>query len=211
MSIELNGHWDKGYALDLHTTSSTPIREVKTIKTTIDGKETELQVYGEITGWDNHYTEIGEHMNRLKYWGEHNRVAAIAELATTFLRGKLVEWNLNRIIPVPPSKLDRPFQPVIEISRAIGNLVNIPVDQNSLRKIRTTPQMIGINDIQERRRHLQGAFDIQENLLRGQNVLLIDDLYRSGETLNSITDILKLKGKATRVYVLTITKTRSNR
>lgn len=209
--IQLHGHWTEGYALDLHTVSSTPIRELKTVKVIVDGQETEMQVYGEITGWDNVYTEIGELMNRLKYRGEQYRVNSIAEIAANFLRNRVQLWNLRKIIPVPPSRLDRPFQPVQEIARAIGHLINIPVDNQSLRKVRATPQMIGIHDVQERRNHLQNAFAITQNTLNGQNVLLIDDLYRSGETLNAITDVLMNTGRASNVYVLTITKTRSNR
>ncbi|MDL1958237.1 MAG: hypothetical protein LWX01_00875 [Deltaproteobacteria bacterium] len=45
----------------------------------------------------------------------------------------------------------------------------------------------------------------------GRNVLLIDDLYRSGATLNAVTVALKDKGKAKEVYVLTLTMTRRKR
>ena len=42
-------------------------------------------------------------------------------------------------------------------------------------------------------------------------ILLVDDLYRSGTTLRVATDLLKTTGKAEKVSVLTMTKTRSNR
>ena len=44
----------------------------------------------------------------------------------------------------------------------------------------------------------------------GKNVLLFDDLFRSGATMNAITDVLLNQGQVTSVSVLTITKTRSN-
>jgi len=40
---------------------------------------------------------------------------------------------------------------------------------------------------------------------------LFDDLYRSGATLNAITQALKDKGKAKEVYALTLTMTRRRR
>ena len=47
--------------------------------------------------------------------------------------------------------------------------------------------------------------------MRGKKVLLFDDLYRSGSTLNEITNTLYEEGGVSDVYVLTITKTRSNK
>ncbi|WP_245427749.1 phosphoribosyltransferase family protein [Roseiarcus fermentans] len=45
---------------------------------------------------------------------------------------------------------------------------------------------------------------------RGRKILLFDDLFRSGTTMNAITDVLLDAGKAEVVRALTITKTRSN-
>ena len=49
------------------------------------------------------------------------------------------------------------------------------------------------------------------NSLYGKNILLFDDLYRSGETLKAVCNIVANQGGANNVYVLTITKTRSKR
>jgi predicted amidophosphoribosyltransferase len=42
----------------------------------------------------------------------------------------------------------------------------------------------------------------------GKNLLLFDDLYRSGATVSAITELLKSQGKAKAVYLLTLTETR---
>lgn len=44
----------------------------------------------------------------------------------------------------------------------------------------------------------------------GKGILLFDDLFRSGTTMNAITDVLMQQGKASVVRALTITRTRSN-
>lgn len=57
---------------------------------------------------------------------------------------------------------------------------------------------------------LKGLYAVERNHTAGKNVLLFDDLFRSGSTLNAITDVLLQQGQAASVRVLTITRTRSN-
>jgi competence protein ComFC len=193
---KLNGRWNDGYALDVHTLSARPL---------------EKDDNGNVTKWDKTYTPIGEQMNKLKYWGEIERVKIIGETAADAIKSYLTKWQIDLIIPIPPSKLDRPFQPVIEIAKVFAKSVNLPIDYNGLKKTKATPQMIGITDIDERRNLLQGVFDVQQNAFSGKDILLLDDLFRSGETLNAATNVLMKKGNARGVYVLTITKTRVHR
>jgi phosphoribosylpyrophosphate synthetase len=57
---------------------------------------------------------------------------------------------------------------------------------------------------------LKEILDVTVNLsLKGKNVLLFDDLYRSGATFNAITRVLYEKGMVNKVYILALTKTRS--
>ena len=193
---KLNGQWNDGYALDVHTLTAKPL---------------EKDENGNVTKWDKTYTPSGEQMNKLKYWGEIERVKIIGETAASAIKSYLTNWQIDLIIPIPPSKMDRPFQPVIEIAKVFAKSVNLPIDYNGLKKTRATPQMIGITDIDERRNLLQGVFDVQQNAFSGKDILLLDDLFRSGETLNAATNVLMKKGNARGVYVLTITKTRVHR
>ena len=206
---KLSGHWTDGYALDLHTISSTPIRELKTVKILVDGIETERE-HEEITGWDTKYTEIGQHLYKLKYWRDLSRFLTIADEAAAFLNSK-TEWEIDLIIPIPPSDMAREFQFVEELAKEIGAIRNLTVDSTTLTKLKSTPELKSIEDPDKRREILKDAFGIVSNSLNGKNVLLFDDLYRSGETLNAVCDIIKNKGNAKNVYVVTITKTRSNR
>ena len=48
---------------------------------------------------------------------------------------------------------------------------------------------------------------MNNDLIKGKNILLIDDLFRSGATLTASTDIL-LKNGAKSVCVLAMTKTK---
>jgi predicted amidophosphoribosyltransferase len=195
MTIQINvqwlsGNWRYGWALDLHTVSSTPLPE---------------------GGFETQRTEVGELLYQLKYCLDRSKVEPIAEAAAAFLRSRMVLPYLAAIIPVPPSDTNRPFQPVQELAVRIGQKINLPVRLDYLVKVKLTEALKGIEDSASRKQQLQGAFKVQDLSLAGKYVLVFDDLFRSGETLKAITEVLYAQGKVARVYVLTITKTRTRR
>jgi len=195
MEIKINeqkliGNWRMGWALDLHTISS---------KLLSNGT------------FDTQRTEIGELLYQLKYNFDKSKIEPIASIAASFLKTRLVFPYLKAIIPVPPSKLDRPFQPVQELAIKIGEKVNLPVPLDYLVKVKKTKFLKDIENTESRKTQLKGAFKVRDNRFAGKYILLFDDLFRSGETLNEITNVLVKEGKVSRVFVLTITKTRTKR
>jgi predicted amidophosphoribosyltransferase len=85
------------------------------------------------------------------------------------------------------------------------------VNLNILQKIKSTAELKTITDEAQRQAILKDAFNVQYAAVQNKDVLLIDDLYRSGETLKATAKVLLDSGKARNVYVLTITKTRAKR
>jgi len=75
-------------------------------------------------------------------------------------------------------------------------------------KLKQTPELKNIYELKKRLEILVDAYRVVKQQVEGRNLLLFDDLYRSGATLNAITLALKNEGKAEKVYVLTLTKTR---
>ncbi|WP_268576594.1 ComF family protein, partial [Escherichia coli] len=73
-----------------------------------------------------------------------------------------------------------------------------------------TTQLKNVTDSEERKKQVEGLYQVDATQTRGRRILLFDDLYRSGTTMNSITELLLDAGQATTVNAVTITKTRSN-
>ena len=107
--------------------------------------------------------------------------------------------------------MKRAYQPVYELANFIGKKSNLAVDNATLKKAELSRPLKTIDDPEERREILKDVFNVEENAFEGRNVLLFDDIYRSGETLNAIASIIKDKGNAKSVSVLTVTKTRTKR
>lgn len=98
---------------------------------------------------------------------------------------------------------------MIILAEGIGKALNVPV-LSCIETMRSTSQLKNITDPEERRKHVEGLYQVDASQTRGRQILLFDDLFRSGTTMNAITEILLDPGRAAVVRALTITKTRSN-
>jgi len=188
--IKIEGNWEVGYALDVHTVSS------------------QFLGYDELGRgmFDTERSQIGQLLYSLKYQHDKSVIAEIVRLVLKFATFK----TIDAIIPVPPSDIHRPSQPVLEVAQAIGARLNLPVLADVVKKIKDTPELKNVEDFKERKKILQDAFRVDPfGALDGKTVLLFDDLYRSGATLSSLTAVLYDQGQAKSVKVLTLTKTRS--
>lgn len=187
--MRIPGRWRQGYVLDYHTLSS------------------EFLGYDEFGHgvFDTKRSDIGELLYRLKYRSDKTVLDAIVDETLKFIE----TWkpSISVIVPVPPSK-NRAFQPVMEISKALSNRLGIPYCEDCIIKSRATPELKNVYDYNERIRLLETAFTINKPL-KDASVLLFDDLYRSGATLNAITEALYNKGQVIHVYALALTRTRS--
>ena len=184
------GRWQSGIALDLHTLSSTYLGV----------NEFGHEVY------DTTRSEIGELLYRLKYRGDMAAAREIIDTAATYLaphRGKI-----DVIAPVPPSGA-RAVQPVITLARGISAKLDIPV-ADCITTTQPAMALKGVLDPDKRKELLDGLHAVDVAQTRGKQILLFDDLFRSGATMNAITDLLTTTGKAAAVRALTITRTRSN-
>ena len=119
---------------------------------------------------------------------------------------------MDAIIPVPSTKKNRRIQPVPEIAKELGRRVAVPVLEDLLVKRSGGPELKNVNNPEERKQLLKNSLCLSDGYdVSGKNVLLIDDLYRSGATLSVATEMLYEKAGVQDVFVLTMTKTRNNR
>jgi predicted amidophosphoribosyltransferase len=131
-------------------------------------------------------------------------------MVANFMKTRRIFNYIDAIIPVPPSK-ERSLQPVTAIAIEAGKLTGKKVDTNYIKKLKSTSELKSITNPDDRAKILENAFSIIDNRYVGKDVLLFDDLYRSGTTLKELTNVLYKYGKVKNVYIITMTKTRVNR
>ena len=81
----------------------------------------------------------------------------------------------------------------------------VPVSPSRVR----IEQPVYLYSYDERLRLLDGAHKVEASVVKGQKILLFDDLYRSGATMNAITAALYDEGAVADVFALVLTRTRS--
>jgi len=191
MTYTIEGNWAKGIAFDLHTLSSEYLGQDE------NGHDQ----------FDNKRSEMGELVYQLKYKNDTSVVPKIIDLIQNI--GNIDKFDA--FVTIPPTNKNRPQQPVNLIASELGKRVNIPVYLDALEK-NGGHQLKEITDPEQRAEELQKTmFFTKKHDLTNKNILLIDDLFRSGSTLRVATKILLEEAKAQKVSVLTMTKTRSNR
>ena len=113
--------------------------------------------------------------------------------------------EIEEIIPVPlhPSKRrTRGFNQAELLAEELGRLLQIPVNKQAVLRVKKTRPQKKLND-KERQKNLRGAFGVSKKWNAGKNVLIIDDIYTTGNTVHRIAGMLKKAG-AQKVYFLTI-------
>ena len=109
------------------------------------------------------------------------------------------------VIPVPlhPSReRSRGFNQAELIAARLGR----PVAARLLRRRKNTPSQTGLSR-NERKRNLAGAFEVRGEI-KG-TIIIVDDVYTTGATMNEIARTLKRAG-AGRVEVLTVARVANN-
>jgi competence protein ComFC len=115
--------------------------------------------------------------------------------------------GFSMIVPVPPTAMRR-VQPVIQVADGLGARLQVQVKKIE-KSSQNHEQLKNVYDFDERRRLLEGAFVVSRPGVEGERILLLDDLYRSGATLNAVAEVLTRAG-AEAVFALALTKTRKN-
>lgn len=179
-SRALPGDFDVGYALANHT-------EVQ------DGKR--------------QYTPIGRMVYKFKYRGQKSHVEILTGEMVKFLVETGDFHRADLIVPVPSTIRDRDYNPVLCLAETLSQRSGLLMDKEALVKTRQTRPQKELVNLTQKQLNVKGAFKVTDkNRLKGKNILLIDDLYDSGATLNECTRVLKAAG-ARMVLVLTLTRT----
>jgi ComF family protein len=156
---------------------------------------------------ENH--PLREVVQRFKYGRKVSLGKPLGQLMASGCAQFFPETSFDLVIPVPlhPRRLRwRGFNQAVILAREVGRLWGLHVDPFILSRSRETPPQTQLSE-DERRKNVRAAFVVnQGKSIQGKNLLLVDDVYTSGATVNECSRTL-LRAGAKEVHVLTLART----
>ena len=114
----------------------------------------------------------------------------------------------DKIIPVPISKKrnkERGYNQSLLIAEEIVNKTNLGLVNNCLIKTKNIIEQSKLNK-EDRQQNIQGVYSLQnERLITNKKILLVDDIYTTGSTVNECCKILQQANPKT-IGVLVLAK-----
>lgn len=152
------------------------------------------------------------HAAKYEPWYAKELLADTTDILARFLRrnqlGRIAEQSKRNVlcIPIPlhATKLrKRGFNQAEIIAFVIAKEFAIPVEINNLKRVRETRPQTEVAR-EERRSNIYGAFALANpEIVKRKVVILVDDVYTSGSTMNECARVLKNAG-AKEVWGITL-------
>ena len=150
------------------------------------------------------YTQISK---KIIFGLKYNNKTYLSKYIAIIMKEKLelenIKFDYILFVPLHKKRLkERGFNQAEKIAIDLSKITGIPVVDNILRKYNTKRlYKLGKED---RINELKNAFIIKNNTidLKNKNILLVDDIFTTGSTVNEISKILKING-VNKVFVAT--------
>lgn len=148
-----------------------------------------------------HYGSIRKTVYRFKYGGRQEYAAFLGGEMARRLGGQILAWKPDALVPVPLHKKrlqKRGYNQALLLARQLGGQLGVPVAEDWILRVKNTvPQKL--LDGRERQNNLKKAFIIGKNDVKLNTIVIIDDIYTTGSTVNEIALLCRQHG-VKRVY-----------
>jgi len=128
---------------------------------------------------------------------ELKKESALIIISHFLLLDKRPDFSDFVLVPIPLSKKKlkwRGFNQAEEIAKELANYLKIPLISDCLVKIKETKDQVELSE-KERRENVRGAFFVKDKTkIEKRNILLVDDVFTTGATMEEAARVLKEAG-----------------
>lgn len=147
---------------------------------------------------------IRQSVLRFKFKGKVSYATFFACMMSQTITRYYTDIDFVTFVPISNSrKIKRKFDQSEVLSEKIGKIINAPV-KSVLRKIFDNVEQHNLNKVGREKNILNVYKVIDKNEIIGKNILLVDDICTTGNTLKECVNLL-IKSGAKNVYCATIT------
>ena len=141
----------------------------------------------------------------LKYERKTYAARPLAHLMLRHLAALRPDMQGMIIVPVPlhrSRERERGFNQATLIGARLADALSVPCMPKALARVKHTPPQAETKSREERRANIMGCFSGNAALVRGASILLVDDVFTSGETVREAVRALKAAGAKTVVALV---------
>lgn len=142
------------------------------------------------------YRDAAASIYRFKYGGRQEYAAFFGRYMARKLEGRIRQWGAEALVPVPihsSRRRQRGYNQAELLAREVSARTGVPVRCDIVaRKKKTMPQK-HLDGVQ-RQNNLKKAFKILRNDVKLNTIVIIDDIYTTGSTVDAMTAALQEAG-----------------
>lgn len=142
------------------------------------------------------YDTVKEAVYRFKYEGRKEYADFFGKELADKLGREIKEWKADAIVPVPLHKdreKKRGYNQTALVARVLGRKLNIPVNEKIICRKKATAVQKKLKG-KERQNNLKNAFKIGQNDVKLKTIIVVDDIYTTGTTMDEMARCLKNAG-----------------
>lgn len=161
------------------------------------------------TNYDNEVTRNLIRFFKYRKWSKLQK--PLGEILLQYLGPLNLPIENFIIIPIPLFKdreKERGFNQAMLLSQKIADHYQLNLINSVLKRIKNTKTQADLKDLEERKQNVENCFTVKNpELIKGKNIILIDDVYTSGATMNEAAQTLRLAG-ARKIIALVVARAR---
>ena len=153
-----------------------------------------------------HVGKLKDVVYEIKYNNKREYIDFFVDAMVRCCKKEILSWKPDILIPVPmyrKKQLRRGFNQAGVIAKRLSKPFGIPVCTDCLIRISDTRPQKQLDDIQ-RKKNLENAFKIRKNIVKSKKVVIVDDIYTTGSTVDACAKVL-LEAGAKEVYFVCMT------
>lgn len=151
------------------------------------------------------YAGVAPSIYRMKYGGRQEYAEFFGEEMAKYLGDFVKKINPDGIVPIPLHRKrfrHRGYNQAMLLAKSLGKQLKLPVYGKILVRVKNTAPL-KLQNPSERQNNLKKAFIMTQNDVKLKTILVVDDIYTTGSTIDEAARVFMENG-VEKVYFVTL-------